>query len=456
MAKRGKTAAAESATSGWRSRIVDRGTADPRDLLPHPMNHRQHPVSQRDHLRAAIREVGFVRSVTVNRTTGHVLDGHLRLDLALEDKEPLIDVEWVELSEAEERLVLASMDQITAGAEIDPVKLDALLQEVQASEPDLQRLLAGMATDAGLYLTDDPPEITEDEAPEPPAEPVTQPGDLWILGNHRLLCGDSTKAEDVGRLMDGEKAALCFTSPPYGQQRDYTEESKGHTSDWDGLMQGVFGNLPMADDGQVLVNLGLIHRDGEWLPYWDGWIEWMRQQGWRRFGWYVWDQLSGFPGVFGGRCAPSHEFIFHFNKATTVAAKHVRTSSQGTTRNTGSMGANGWEEDGRGQRTTGAMKIPDSVWRIGRSPDGSIKHSAKFPVRLPSFAIETYQPDLAYEPFSGSGTTIIAAEQLDRRCYAMEISPQYCDVAVTRWEKLTGQVAERVPASEPVTEHANG
>jgi hypothetical protein len=76
-----------------------------------------------------------------------------------------------------------------------------------------------------------------------------------------------------------------------------------------------------GDAGQVLVNLGLIHRDGEWLPYWDGWISWMREQGWRRFGWYVWDQGSGIPGDWNGRLAPSFEFVWHFNRESVEPAK---------------------------------------------------------------------------------------------------------------------------------------
>ncbi|MFO2171358.1 hypothetical protein QOU18_29160, partial [Pseudomonas aeruginosa] len=101
---------------------------------------------------------------------------------------------------------------------------------------------------------------------------------------------------------------LCFTSPPYGNQRDYTS---GGITDWDGLMRGVFAHLPMAGDGQVLVNLGLIHRDNEVIPYWDAWLGWMRSQGWRRFAWYVWDQGPGMPGDWQGRLAPSFEFVFH-------------------------------------------------------------------------------------------------------------------------------------------------
>ena len=268
-------------------------------------------------------------------------------------------------------------------------------------------------------------------------------GRLRLRSRHRLLCGDSTNAEDVARLMDGEKANLCFTSPPYGQQRDYGV-AKELVQDWDGLMRGVFANLPMSDDGQVLVNLGLIHRDGEWLPYWDGWIEWMREKGWRRFGWYVWDQLSGFPGVFGGRCAPSFEFVFHFNKKNPEIQKHVPTKSEGTKRHGGRMGANGWETDYHISRvnTTGPTKIQDATWRVNRAQDSSLKHPAKFPVDLAAIAIKSWN-GLVFEPFLGSGSTMIAAEQLDRRCYGMELDPAYCDIIVQRWENLTGEEAIR-------------
>jgi hypothetical protein len=95
-------------------------------------------------------------------------------------------------------------------------------------------------------------------------------------------------------------------------------------------MRGVFANLPMAANGQVLVNLGLIHRDNEVIPYWDGWLDWMRTQGWRRFAWYVWDQGPGLPGDWNGRLAPSFEFVFHFNRQAPAGqqdrALHLRRS----------------------------------------------------------------------------------------------------------------------------------
>jgi DNA modification methylase len=299
-------------------------------------------------------------------------------------------------------------------------------------------------------------EVVEDEVPDPPADPITKPGDLWLLGSHRVLCGDSTKAEDVGRVMVGEKAALCFTSPPYGQQRDYTKEGKEKVADWDGLMRGVFGNLPMAYAGQVLVNLGLIHRDGEWIPYWDGWIEWMRDQGWRRFGWYVWDQGSGLPGDWSGRLAPSHEFIFHLNKESVrpqkcfdcdsgnVAIGERATKKRRAGGNVTAMRGKDGKVKAVSSTKRNANKIPDSVIRISRCATIDMareNHPATFPIQLPAFAMRCWTGSI-FDPFLGSGTTLIAAEQLNRKCYGIEISPQYCDVIVKRWELFTGRKAE--------------
>ena len=266
-------------------------------------------------------------------------------------------------------------------------------------------------------------------------------------GGHRLLCGDSTSADDITRLMAGEEADICFTSPPYAQQRDY----KTGPQDWDALMQGVFAILPVAHDAQVLVNLGLVHRDGEWLPYWDGWIEWMRSAGWRRFGWYVWDQGPGIAGDWHGRLAPSHEFIFHFNRAAARARKtkakkpeniQVMKTGGGTR---GGMRLKDGTFDKRSNPAASLQetKIPDSVVRIMRHKGSGLDHPAVFPVALASEMLAAYSDndDLAFEPFSGSGTLIIAAESIGRRCYAIELAQAYCDVAVRRWSKFTGRAA---------------
>lgn len=276
---------------------------------------------------------------------------------------------------------------------------------------------------------------------------------LILKSRHRLLCGDSTNPDHVARLMGGAQADLCFTSPPYGQQRDYTEEGKAKVADWDGLMRGVFANLPMSHAGQVLVNLGLIHRDGEWIPYWDGWIEWMRSQGWRRFGWYVWDQGSGLPGDWCGRLAPSHEWCFHFNRASVKPGKFTKCDPRNVeigkrasaARKAGRVVTSMRGKDGsvkeRSSTERNAVKIADSVIRISRNATIDMarqNHPATFPIQLPAFAMQCWPGDI-YEPFCGSGTTIIAAEQLQRRSFGMEIAPQYCDIILRRFENLTGE-----------------
>lgn len=263
-------------------------------------------------------------------------------------------------------------------------------------------------------------------------------GKLVLKSKHRLCCGDSSDKNDVERLMRGATADLVFTSPPYLQQRDYGA-AKEAVRDWDALMNGVFADLPSNDKTQVLVNLGLVHRDGEWLPYWNEWIEFMRGKGWRRFGWYVWDKLAGMPGDHNGRLAPSHEFIFHFNKTSRRPnkTKECKTAGeihgpQGYRRKDGTVGE--YEHAGKAVQDE---KIPDSVVRL-TSAHGATNHPASFPVGLPLEFIEAYanQDETVYDPFAGSGTTVIAAQTSGALCYAMELDPAYVDVAVERFKKI--------------------
>jgi DNA modification methylase len=270
---------------------------------------------------------------------------------------------------------------------------------------------------------------------------------VWLLGRHRLVCGDATNPDHVTMLTQGVQADLCFTSPPYLRQRDYQQA----IGDWDALMQGVFSALPVTDEAQLLVNLGMVHRDGEWLPYWDDWIAWMREQGWRRFGWYVWDQGPGLPGDWNGRLAPSHEWLFHFNRKAERARKTKTKLAASIQFNDHGNGMR--KRDGTMSGVTSPHlslqpnKIPDSVVRVmrhkARGPE--VEHPAIFPVDLVSEMLTAFSDpdDVVYEPFCGSGTQLISAQKNGRTCLAMEIAPQYCDIAITRWQNFTGQTATR-------------
>lgn len=289
-------------------------------------------------------------------------------------------------------------------------------------------------------------------------------GRLVLRSRHRVMCCDSTDAAAVATLMDGQSADLLFTSPPYAQQRDYGA-AKAQVGNWDALMQGVFAAAAdaLAPAAQVLVNLGLVHRDREWQPYWEGWVAWMRTQGWLRFGWYVWDQ--GFPllGDWNGRLAPSHEFVFHFCKATRRPNKTVPAKHAGETLNGDGLRA----ADGTLKRKSGdgdaiqSHRIPDSVLRVTRQTGGigaAGKHPAVFPVRLVEEVVAAWTApgELLYEPFCGSGTQLVGAEKLGRRCFGMEIDPAYVDVAVRRWQFFTGEEAIHAKTRATFAETANG
>ena len=341
----------------------------------------------------------------------------------------------------EELLALEFAELADAGFDLDLIGF---------SDDELADLLGNIEETERADDEDSPNGEPEDEdIPDAPVTPVSQPGDIWQLGAHRLICADSADSAAIERLMAGERAALLFTSPPYANQRNYTT---GGIADWDALMQGVFAAaMPiMRADGQMLVNLGLVHRDGEWHPYWDGWIEWMRAQGWRRFGWYVWDQGVTVPGDWAGRLAPRHEFIFHFNCEARKPNKivpckwagqetHLRADGSSTAMRgkDGKVGA--WCHAGL---PTQDYRIPDSVISITRQrgpidKEREIDHPAVFPIGLPQFVMEAYtnEGDVVFEPFSGSGTTVLAGEACGRRVRASELAPEYVDVAVIRWIK---------------------
>jgi DNA modification methylase len=198
------------------------------------------------------------------------------------------------------------------------------------------------------------------------------------------------------------------------------------------------------------------------------------QQGWRRFAWYVWDQGPGMPGDWQGRLAPSFEFVFHFNRSSRKPNKivpckhagqesHLRADGSSTAMRGKDGEVGGWTHKGQPTQDT---RIPDSVIRVMRHKGKigqDIDHPAVFPVALPEFAIEAYTDagDIVFEPFGGSGTTMLAAQRTGRICRSVEIAPEYVDVAIKRFQQnhpgvpvtllATGQSFEQVAAERATT-----
>ncbi|CAJ0888596.1 hypothetical protein R1479_04425 [Ralstonia mannitolilytica] len=450
-------------------------------LIPYARNPRTHSDAQIAKIAASIVEFGFTNPILVDGASG-IIAGHGRLAAAR--KLGLAEVPVIELahlSPAQKRAYVIADNRLALDAGWDEELLALELAELTEAgydlaltgfeDAELQDLLASAEVSDGDVQQDDAADDADD-VPQAPATPVSRVGDVWAIGPHRLICGDAADPAVVATLMQGEVAQLCFTSPPYGNQRDYTT---GGIADWDALMRGVFAQLPMAGNGQVLVNLGLIHRDNEVVPYWDGWLAWMRCQGWRRFAWYVWDQGPGMPGDWQGRLAPSFEFVFHFNRESRKPNKivpckfagqdtHLRADGSSTAMRGKDGEVGGWTHAGQ---PTQDFRIPDAVIRVMRHKGKigrEIDHPAVFPVALPEFVIEAYTDpgDIVFDPFGGSSTTMLAAERTGRICRSVEIAPEYVDVAIKRFQQnhpgvpvtlaTTGQSFEEVAAERRAME----
>jgi DNA modification methylase len=278
----------------------------------------------------------------------------------------------------------------------------------------------------------------EDDVPEAPKDPVTKPGDLWLLGKHRLYCGDSTKAEDLEALMQDDTAVFSFTSPPYLDMRDYDEG-------FDGSLEVLTQFIPVALShcDFFAVNLGLSRKDGKINRYWDAYIQAAETAGLPLTAWNIWSKqgMGGSVANMSAMFPIEHEWILVFggDKDRVRRTKKNKRAGEFT-------GGSNRQKDG----TTKKVK-PKIVREFGRMGSvyvgvcakGGNEHPAAFPVHLPYEYIVacSAEGDAIYEPFGGSGTTMIACEQSKRACRMMELSPKYCDVIIERWQNFTGKEA---------------
>ena len=376
------------------------------DLHNDPANVRKHGDQNLAAIKASLARFGQQKPIVVN-ADGVVIAGNGTLMAARALGWQTIKAVRTNLAGSEATAFAIADNRTAELAEWDDA---ALQQQLAAIAIDDDELLAATGFDEkelAKLAAANAPEVTEDEVPEAPADPITQPGDLWLLGKHRLLCGDSTKAEDVERLMDGATANLMVTDPPYGVdyaggQVNATKRERLQNDD----DTEVFGNALALAVTAVPTGSWYVWHAGKYAePVYAA----IRDCGYEVRALIVWNKLKAHYGAPSAHYCQKHEPCLY---AVNGSAGFIGASNEGT------------------------------VWDIDQ-PSRNEYHPTQKPMECMARAIRNHDAPLVYDPFLGSGTTLIAAEQLGRTCYGMEISPAYCDVIVKRWETLTGQKATR-------------
>jgi len=363
-------------------------------------------------LKRSIEEFGYVEPVIWNKKTGNVVGGHQRLKVLLDLGQTEIDCVVVELDPQREKALNLALNKIQG--EWDENKLAELMAELDAGAFDVS--LTGFDMDEIEDLVAQinvPEEITEDDVPEAPEEPVTKPGDLWLLGRHRLLCGDSTDQTVIAKLMENQLADMIFTDPPYNV--DYEGKTKEKLKivndsmgdeDFRSFLTSAFKN--MAQKSKEGAPIYVCHADSEGLNFRAA----FKEAGWDLKQCIIWVKQHFVMGRQDYQW--QHESILY-----------------------------GWKP-GAAHKFYGDRK-QTTVWQIDR-PMASREHPTMKPVPLCAKAIENSSKagDIVLDLFGGSGSTLIACEQLNRTCYMMELDPIYCDVIIKRWENFTGKKAVKL------------
>jgi DNA modification methylase len=389
-------------------------TVSTASLIPYARNSRTHSEAQVGKIAASIREFGFLNPIIVDGQNG-IIAGHGRVLAAQKlGLETLPVIEAAHLTEAQKRAYIIADNRLALDAGWDNDLLKIELQDLEAAGFDLALTgfeigeIAGFLEDKTAGLTD------PDAVPEPPADPVTVLGDVWQLGRHRLVCGDSTSADTVAALLGDVKPHLMVTDPPYGVKYD---------ADW--------RNQRVRQDGSPIAGqaIGKVANDdrADWSEAWalfPGDVA------------YVWHA-----GLFSGAVAESLTATGFQLRSQVIWAKQQFVIGRGDYH---------WQHEpcwyavrqGKVGHYNGD-RTQSTLWQIPKPQKSETGHSTQKPVECMKRPIENNSSlgQAVYEPFSGSGTTIIAGEMTGRHIYAIELNPSYVDVAIKRWQDFTGQTA---------------
>lgn len=406
------------------------------DVKPNPKNRNDHPKEQIDRLVEILKYQGFRSPMVVSKRSGLVVAGHGRLLAAKQMGLTSVPVSYQDFDDEDQEYAHQVADNaIASWAKLD---FSGINTDVADLGPGFNMDMLGIK-DFELDVADKELSGDPDDVPDS-APPRAKLGDVFLLGDHRLMCGDCTDMETVDKLFSGEVAKICFTSPPYSDQRDY----KGNLE----LDPKHLAKFLLARSDLFIVNLGLQRKDGEIFPYWDDYVTLAKSYGLKLLSWSVWDKLeAGSIGNMSAMFPIEHEWIFVFGKDKKEIKKTIPTKWSGTKK--ASLRGHR-EKDGtlvykENDTAVGDKKRIGSVYRASpeKARNHGIKHPAMFPVHFPESYILacTKLDDIVYEPFGGSGTTIVACEKTQRKCRIMEIDPGYCDIIIKRWENLTGKKA---------------
>lgn len=392
------------------------------DLIPYVKNSRTHSEDQIAQIAASIKEFGWTNPILIDGDNG-IIAGHGRVMAARKLKYKQVPtIELKDLTEtqrkayiiADNRLALnAGWDNEMLTIELNDLLADGFALDILGFDP--KELSALLEPEVVEGLTD------EDAVPDVPDEPITKMGDIYQLGNHRLMCGDSTSIDAVDKLMDGQKADMVFTDPPYGVDYD-----GGHATDK--------RRTKLENDDKTLMYAGALpiaymaSKDGAALYLWfadrfaKDVLTALDECNFQVRTWIIWNKNLAQFGAIGAQYKPKHEpCIYAFKKGKAPF----------------------W--NGPNNEVT--------VWDVKRHSK-NVFHPTQKPVELPVRALENSSKggDIILDLFGGSGSTLIACEKQNRHARLMELDPKYCDVIVKRWEDFTGKKAMLVTANEELSE----
>lgn len=377
-------------------------------LIPYARNSRTHSDEQVAQIAASMKEWGWTNPILVDEA-GMIIAGHGRVlaarKLGLTEVPVMVAVGW---TEAQKRAYVLADNQLALNAGWDMSVLTNELQGLKEWEFDLS--LLGF-NDLDSLLAEKTEGLTDpDDVPDAPSSPVTVPGDVWLMGKHRIVCGDSTDADVVAKALNGVKPHLMVTDPPYGVEYDPGWREKAGVA-----AAGTAKGKVLNDD------------KADWREAWalfPGDVA------------YVW-HAGLFAGVVGeslAACGFQLRSQIIWDKGQLVLSRGDYHWEHEPCWYAVKKGAKGHWAGDRKQTT---------VWRIAKPKKNETGHGTQKPVECMKRPIENNSSpgQAVYEPFSGSGTTIIAAEMTGRSCHAIELNPAYVDVAVKRWQDFTGQFA---------------